>query len=290
MPDNGRMDELRNTSVIGRLLEEISWEGSNVRDYRAGGRGRENVLTAEVLLPLTYLPRTEFLGEVFRCANGADVVRAQVADELEHADIVLLPDESRLGPDGPVVQLDGVVASQTCHVLIEAKAMRGSFQPEQLPREYLALLRDAGAKVPLLFLVLGSGPPVPVRGYGRLDLEDAVAMHLERVHARTTGMFLQPQELLPYLPSVLPVLVLDPYDQPMPYERITAIPEVMVGVPCVRGTRIPVTTIVGMVAEGMTDADIQGDYPQLSTEDVREALRFAAAAVDERTLPLLPSA
>jgi uncharacterized protein (DUF433 family) len=64
----------------------------------------------------------------------------------------------------------------------------------------------------------------------------------------------------------------------------------MAGVPCVRGTRIPVATIVGMVAEGMTDAEIQGDYPQLSTEDVREALRFAAAAVDERTLPLLPSA
>ena len=87
-----------------------------------------------------------------------------------------------------------------------------------------------------------------------------------------------------------PALVLDRYDQPMPYERITATPEVMAGVPCVSGNRIPVATIVGMVAEGMTDAEIQGDYPQLSTEDVREALRFAAAAVDERTLPLLPSA
>jgi uncharacterized protein (DUF433 family) len=76
----------------------------------------------------------------------------------------------------------------------------------------------------------------------------------------------------------------------MPYERITANSEVMAGVPCIRGTRIPVTTIVGMVAEGMTDAEILGDYPQLSTEDVREALRFAAAAVDERTLPLRPSA
>lgn len=76
----------------------------------------------------------------------------------------------------------------------------------------------------------------------------------------------------------------------MPFERITADPEVMAGVPCIRGTRIPVATVVGMVAEGMTDEEIVADYPQLSTEDVREALRFAAAAVDERTLPLRPSA
>jgi hypothetical protein len=203
MLDNERMEGLRNSSVIGRLLEEISWEGPRVRGYRAGGRGRENVLTAEVLLPLTYLPRAEFLGEVFRCANGADVARASVADELEHAEIVLLPDESRLGPDGPVVQPDGVVASQTCHVLVEAKAMRSSFQPEQLPREYLALRRDAGDKLPLLFLILGSAPPVLVRGHGRLDLDDAVAMHLGRVHARTTDMALRPHELLEQLPEVL---------------------------------------------------------------------------------------
>lgn len=203
MLDNERMEELRNRSVIGRLLEEISWEGSKVRGYRDGGRGRENVLTAEVLLPLTYLPRAEFLGEVFRCANGADAARALIADELERATVVLLPDESRLGPDGPVVQPDGTIASQTCHVLVEAKAMSGYFQPEQLAREYLALLKDAGNKVPLLFLILGSGPPVAVRGHGRLDLEDAVAMHLERAHTRTTGVALQPQELLTQLPSVL---------------------------------------------------------------------------------------
>jgi uncharacterized protein (DUF433 family) len=76
----------------------------------------------------------------------------------------------------------------------------------------------------------------------------------------------------------------------MAFERITADPEVMAGVPCVRGTRIPVATVVGMVAEGMTEEEILRDYPQLSAEDVREALRFAAAAVDERTLPLRPSA
>jgi uncharacterized protein (DUF433 family) len=64
----------------------------------------------------------------------------------------------------------------------------------------------------------------------------------------------------------------------------------MAGVPCIRGTRIPVATVIGMLAEGISEAEILGDYPQLSIEDLREALRFAAAAVDERTLPLRPSA
>lgn len=59
-----------NVSVIGRLLEEISWEGSRVKQYREGGRGLENVLTAEVLLPLTYLPRGPFLAPVLRSAHG----------------------------------------------------------------------------------------------------------------------------------------------------------------------------------------------------------------------------
>jgi uncharacterized protein (DUF433 family) len=76
----------------------------------------------------------------------------------------------------------------------------------------------------------------------------------------------------------------------MPFERITADSGVMAGVPCIRGTRIPVATVVGMVAEGLTEAEILGDYPQLSIEHIREALRFAAAAVDERTLALRPSA
>jgi hypothetical protein len=59
-----------NASVIGRLLEEISWEGRRVRNYRSGGRGMENVLTAEVMLGLYYLPRRPFLGEVIRSARG----------------------------------------------------------------------------------------------------------------------------------------------------------------------------------------------------------------------------
>jgi uncharacterized protein (DUF433 family) len=62
----------------------------------------------------------------------------------------------------------------------------------------------------------------------------------------------------------------------MKFERITVDPEQMGGVPCIRGLRIPVATIVGMVAEGMSEAEILRAYPDLKREDVREALRSAA--------------
>ncbi len=64
----------------------------------------------------------------------------------------------------------------------------------------------------------------------------------------------------------------------------------MGGVPCIRGTRIPVATVVGSLAEGMTADDLVREFPQLALEDVAEALRYAAAAVDERQLPLRPTA
>jgi uncharacterized protein (DUF433 family) len=71
-----------------------------------------------------------------------------------------------------------------------------------------------------------------------------------------------------------------------PYTRITADPNQMGGTPCIRGLRIPVATIVGMVSEGMTPAEILKAYPDLELEDIREALRFAAEAVRERELPV----
>jgi len=69
--------------------------------------------------------------------------------------------------------------------------------------------------------------------------------------------------------------------------RITIKPEQMNGVPCIRGLRIPVATVVGMVAEGMTAAQILQDYPDLEAADVRAALECAAEAVRERVLPKL---
>jgi uncharacterized protein (DUF433 family) len=61
---------------------------------------------------------------------------------------------------------------------------------------------------------------------------------------------------------------------------------IMGGVPCIAGTRIPVTTIVGLIAEGLTAEGVIAEDPQLTSEDVRAALEFAAAAVDGRHLPL----
>ena len=54
-----------------------------------------------------------------------------------------------------------------------------------------------------------------------------------------------------------------------------------------RGLRIPVATVVGMVADGMTNVEILTAYPDLEDEDIHEALRFAADAVSERELPLV---
>ncbi len=73
----------------------------------------------------------------------------------------------------------------------------------------------------------------------------------------------------------------------MKHKRITANPTQMGGVPCIRGVRIPVATVVGMVADGMTSAEILAAYPDLEEEDIAEALRFAAVAVSERELPLV---
>ena len=73
----------------------------------------------------------------------------------------------------------------------------------------------------------------------------------------------------------------------MEFIRITVDPHQMGGVPCIRHLRIPVATIVDMVAEGIGVAEILEAYPDLEAEDVREALRYAAEAVRERELPLV---
>jgi len=74
----------------------------------------------------------------------------------------------------------------------------------------------------------------------------------------------------------------------MRFNRITVDPSQMGGMPCIRGLRIPVATVVGMVAEGMSETEILQAYPDLQAEDIREALRYAAEAVRERELPLVP--
>lgn len=75
----------------------------------------------------------------------------------------------------------------------------------------------------------------------------------------------------------------------MRFDRITVDPRQMGGVPCVRGLRIPVATVVGMVADHMTDQEIVAALPDLEPADIEQALRFAAEAVRERELPLASS-
>ena len=72
----------------------------------------------------------------------------------------------------------------------------------------------------------------------------------------------------------------------MKFTRITVNPKQMDGMPCIRGLRIPVATVVGLVAEGMTQAQILKAYPDLEAADINEALQYAAEAVRERELPL----
>ena len=64
----------------------------------------------------------------------------------------------------------------------------------------------------------------------------------------------------------------------------------MAGVPCIKGTRIPVATVVGYVGEGLSAESIVADFPQLTVADVMEALRFAAETLREREIPLSISA
>jgi uncharacterized protein (DUF433 family) len=73
----------------------------------------------------------------------------------------------------------------------------------------------------------------------------------------------------------------------MTFARITVDPNQMGGVPCIRGLRIPVATVVGMIADGMTEDEILRSFPDLERDDVREALRYAAEAVREREIPLV---
>ena len=70
------------------------------------------------------------------------------------------------------------------------------------------------------------------------------------------------------------------------HDRISVDPAQMGGVPCIRRLRIPVATVVGLVAEGKADGEILRDYPDLEPDDIRQALAYAAEAVRERQIPL----
>lgn len=72
----------------------------------------------------------------------------------------------------------------------------------------------------------------------------------------------------------------------MKYPRITVNPSVMGGVPCVRSLRIPVATIIKLMAEGKTRNEVLALYPDLQSSDLDEALAYAAGALEEREITL----
>jgi uncharacterized protein (DUF433 family) len=76
----------------------------------------------------------------------------------------------------------------------------------------------------------------------------------------------------------------------MSFTRIDIDHRIMDGLPCIAGTRIPVAMLVRLVAAGTPVETILEDYPQLEAEDIRDSLRFAAATVDQRVVPLDQSA
>jgi uncharacterized protein (DUF433 family) len=80
------------------------------------------------------------------------------------------------------------------------------------------------------------------------------------------------------------------YPDDVAYERITIDPNRMSGLPCIRDTRVTVSAVLGQLAAGLTIPELLADFPYLDRADVLAALEFAAAAVQERELPLAHSA
>lgn len=70
------------------------------------------------------------------------------------------------------------------------------------------------------------------------------------------------------------------------FDRITYNPQIVAGRACIRGMRITVAHVVNLVANGMTTKEILADYPDLESEDVRQALQYAALLAREETYPL----
>ena len=72
-------------------------------------------------------------------------------------------------------------------------------------------------------------------------------------------------------------------------DRIVVTPDIHHGDPCIKGTRIPVTMIIGSLADGMTSGEIREAYPQLQIEDIQAALAYSAEVVRQEILAPLPA-
>lgn len=74
------------------------------------------------------------------------------------------------------------------------------------------------------------------------------------------------------------------------FDRITIDPAKMNGQPCIKGTRLTVRRVVEVVALYPDRAELRREFPELAEEDIRQALEYAAAALDDRQFPLAESA
>lgn len=75
----------------------------------------------------------------------------------------------------------------------------------------------------------------------------------------------------------------------MAFDRITCDPARLNGQPCIRDLRLTVRRVVEAVATYPDRGELRGEYPELEDEDIRQALKYAAAMLDDRSLPLTPS-
>lgn len=201
--------DIVNPSVIGRLLQEVSWSsGAGLRRYRAGGCGLENVLTSEVMQALDFLPRELFLGAVLGAAHGAATARGVAIREIENAEVSIL-DETQLNPRATdrgkqlIVQPDCLIRSAGSYTLVEVKGLRAnSFGERQLAKEYVTVLAEARGRSALVLLVLRKPPPISVQKQGRLPLEEAVALKLAEVIAGAPDHSFDHRSMIERIPEV----------------------------------------------------------------------------------------
>ena len=181
--------EKQNMSIIGRLVEEISWAGQNVKKYRNGGVGYENVLTAEILQALDLLPRKRYFAEIIRRSHGRlSKAKSILIKEMEDAKITFLPGNHYLKPSlnshqkALAVQPDAIINTPKVFTLVEAKRLKTCyFMPQQLAREYVIATRNCKARLPFLLLFLRKEPPIKVNGHGRMNIKENILLYLEEV-------------------------------------------------------------------------------------------------------------
>lgn len=173
-------------SIIGRLLEELSWTGRLITNYRGGGRGYENVLSAEVLQALDFLPRGDFFGSIVEgLHDGNAETRAALRHGAEEANFLVLPGEMHLHGDAipkVEVQPDAIITTGEIYCLVEAKRIRSSqFQSRQLAREFVMAHRLAAGRRPMLLLIISNPPPVKVQKRGKISIREAIIAALPEV-------------------------------------------------------------------------------------------------------------